>query len=249
MVRTVDYQARKRAVLAKTVKKYIFDAQPIASEDIARDFELSSATIRNIFAELEADGFLTHPHTSGGRIPTDRGYRYYVDILVSERPEVSELLEKEKKSIIREYKKEIRRLDDVLEKTSELISSVTHYASIVSLLDWEDRFFYGGLSFVLEQPEFKNYNCVKFLVKMIEDKQRLMEIVRRDFKEKVKIYIGKDFGTGEMKNYSLVVSSYSVNKQPKGRLAVLGPIRMDYGHIIPTLEYVSVILDDILGDI
>ena len=82
MVKNNDRQSRTRAVLTATINKYILEAAPIASEDIADNFHLSSATIRNIFSELEEGGYLTHQHTSGGRIPTDKGYRYYVDFLV-----------------------------------------------------------------------------------------------------------------------------------------------------------------------
>ena len=84
---------------------------------------------------------------------------------------------------------------------------------------------------------------------MIEEKQRLLDIVNREFKEKVKVYIGEELDCPEMKNCSLVVSSYSMKKKPLGRLAVLGPIRMEYSHIIPTLEYVSDILTDILDEL
>ena len=84
MVRVVDSEARKRLVLEAAINKYIREAEPIPSEDIASDFDLSSATIRNIFAELEEEGYLRHPYTSGGRIPTDKGYRYYVDFLISQ---------------------------------------------------------------------------------------------------------------------------------------------------------------------
>ena len=76
MVRNVDYQSRRKEVLACTINRYIKTAAPVASEDIAAEFSLSSATIRNIFADLEKEGFLTHPYTSGGRIPTQNGYRY-----------------------------------------------------------------------------------------------------------------------------------------------------------------------------
>ena len=245
MVRTVDYESRRRAILATVINKYIKEALPIASEDIAQDFDLSSATIRNIFAELEENGYLMHLYTSGGRIPTNKGYRYYVDFLISQM----ELLEGEKECIVKEYKKEINRLEDVLEKTSEIISMITHYTGIVSLLEWQDMFFYKGLSLILEQPEFQDIGRMRLLIKMLEDKRHLMEIINREFTEKVKVYIGQELGCSEMNQYSLVVSSYCMKNKPSGRLAVLGPMRMEYKHIIPTLEYVSGVLTEVLSRI
>ncbi len=252
MVRTVDYGARKRAILAATINRYINQPIPVASEDITEDFSLSSATIRNIFAELEEEGFLTHPYTSAGRTPTDKGYRYYVDSLLSEMPvrqRGKEFLEEDKQHIVNEYKREIRRLEDVLEKTSEVVSVVTHYASMVSFLQWQDKIFYKGISFILEQPEFQDLKRMQFVIKMIEDKEKILGIINRDFNGKVKVYIGDELGCPEMDNCSLVVSNYAIKSRPAGRLAILGPKRMEYGRIIPTLEYVSDILTDVLDEI
>lgn len=244
MVRTVDYESRRKAILSATINKYIKEALPVASEDLAGDFDLSSASIRNIFAELEGSGYITHPYTSGGRIPTEKGYRYYVDFLLSQ----IELLEEEKQKIVKEYKKEIKRFEDALEKTSEVISSFTHYASIVSFVDWHDKFFYKGISQILEQPEFQNLEKMRRLIQMIEDRQSLLDIINRDFSGKVKVYIGHELGCPQMDNCSLVVSSYRLKNKHCGRLAVLGPLRMKYNHIIPALEYISQTLSEVLDN-
>ncbi|MCM8796366.1 MAG: DeoR family transcriptional regulator [Candidatus Omnitrophica bacterium] len=245
MARNVDYTTRRKAVLAAAIDRYIKDAQPVASEDIAKEFNLSSATIRNIFAELEEEGYLTHPHTSGGRIPTNKGYRYYVDFLVSEM----ELLDEEKECILQGYKREIRKLEDALEETSELISAVTRYAGIVSFLEWQDKLFYRGITRILEHPEFHDFEKIKLLLKIIEDKRCLLDIINRDLDDKIKVYIGQELGCPEMENCSLVISGYRIHNRLSGRLAVLGPQRMEYSHIIPALEYISEVLTTVLGKI
>lgn len=245
MVRTVDYESRRKAILSAAINKYIKEAMPVASEDLSREFDLSSATIRNIFSELEETGYLKHPYTSGGRIPTDKGYRYYVDFLISQM----ELLDEEKEHIAKEYKREIRRLEDALEKTSEVISTITHYAGIVSFLGWQGRFFYRGVSHILEQPEFQNSEKTRVIINLLEEKQNLLDIINRDFGEKVKVYIGGELGCAGMEDCSLVVSGYGVKNKKSGRLAVLGPVRMEYRHIIPTLEYISQVLSDVLNNI
>lgn len=245
MGKTVDYESRRRSVLNAAINRYINKAVPVASEDLSTEFELSSATIRNIFSDLEESGFLTHPYTSGGRIPTDKGYRYYVDFLVSQMS----LLEGEKEKIVRQFKKEIRKLDDALEKTSEIISQITHYTGIVSFLEWHDRVFYRGISRILEQPEFRDAEKMRLLIKMLEEKQNLLDVINRDFKDKVKVYIGHEIGRPEMEGYSLIVSSYRVKNKPSGRLAVLGPVRMEYKQIIPTMEYISEVLSEVLDTI
>jgi len=245
MVRTVNYESRRRAVLAATINRYIQDALPVASEDIAGDFDLSPATIRNIFAELEESNYLTHPYTSGGRIPTNKGYRYYVDFLLSQ----TELLKEEKEQIAREYKRKIDRVEELLDNTTELISAITHYAGITSFPRWHDGFFYKGISLILNQPEFQDYQKIRLLIKIIEDKQYLLNIINRDFTDKVKVYIGDELGCNEMEGCSLVVSTYRLKDKSLGRLAVLGPMRMEYRHTIPALEYISDVLTEVMNSI
>lgn len=245
MVRTVDYDSRKRAVLTAAINKYIKEAMPVSSEDIARDFDLSPATIRNIFAELEESNYLTHPHTSGGRIPTNKGYRYYVDFLILQ----TELLTQEKEQIVREYQNRINRLEDVLDKTSEIISNITHYTGIAFFREWQDRFFYKGISLILDQPEFQDCQKIRLLIKILEDKQNLLHIINRDFTEKVKVYIGEELDYPQMHNCSLLISSYHIKDKSVGRLAVLGPIRMEYKRTIPALEYISDVLTEVMSSI
>jgi len=242
MVNNIERQARKRAVLSTTINRYILDANPISSEELAEHFDLSSATIRNIFSELEDEGYLTHLYTSGGRVPTEKGYRYYVDSLLLQM----QLMDEEKKSIMREYEKEINRMEDILEETSKLIEQTTHYTGIVSFLEWQDKMFYKGLNRILEQPEFKDTGKMRLLIKAVEDKQRLLEIVNRDFSDEARVYIGSELNYPEMENCSLVVSSYRRKKKLQGGVAVLGPVRMEYRRIIPTLEYISDVLSEAL---
>ncbi len=89
----MDLDERNKKVLQAVIDSYIASGSPIGSTVLVKryDFGLSSATLRNIMAELEELGYLTHPHTSAGRIPTDRGYRYYIDSLISVENEGEDL--------------------------------------------------------------------------------------------------------------------------------------------------------------
>ena len=245
MTKSVDYESRRRAVLCSTINRYIKRAVPVSSEDISQEFNLSSATIRNIFSELEENGYLMHTHTSGGRIPTNKGYRYYVDFLLSQM----ELLDDEKNRVVKEYQGKINRFEDALETTSEIISEITRCTSIVSFLESQDRVFYKGISLILEQPEFQDHQKLCLIIKMIEDKEQLLNVINRDFSGKVGVYIGEEMGCPEVNNCSIVVSNYSLNNKLMGKLAVLGPARMEYRHVISTLEYVSGVLVDVLEKI
>ncbi|MCU0666167.1 MAG: HTH domain-containing protein [Candidatus Omnitrophica bacterium] len=245
MNKNIDFENRKKAVLAQVINLYIKKAQPVSSDDLARNFELSSATIRNIFKQLEDEGYLTHPYTSGGRIPTVKGYRYYVDILIQQM----QLLDGEKERIGNEYKKKLQKLEDLLEATTDVLSAVTHYAGIASVINQDKRLFYKGISSMLEQPEFQDAGQIRNIVRLIEDKQRFFNIINRDFDDKVKIYIGDELGCPEVERCAIVISNYSAGKKTLGKIAVLGPMRMEYNHIIPALEYISDSLSDALEEL
>ncbi|HWP82237.1 MAG TPA: heat-inducible transcriptional repressor HrcA [Bacteroidota bacterium] len=120
---------RERGILRHVVYNYIQTATPVGSRYISRRFEsgLSAATIRNVMADLEERGYLSHPHTSAGRIPTDLGYRYYVDFLM----EVEHLSENEKKSIENHLVQTLDP-DTILRETSKLLSKISKQLSIVS---------------------------------------------------------------------------------------------------------------------
>jgi len=90
-------------------------------------FPFSSATVRNILAELEEEGYLTHPYTSAGRIPTDKGYRFYVDCLM----DVEKLREEEERRIQREYENRRKGLEDVMRQTSKMLSLISRYAGFI----------------------------------------------------------------------------------------------------------------------
>ncbi|MFQ5681189.1 MAG: HrcA family transcriptional regulator [Candidatus Omnitrophota bacterium] len=245
MVRTVDYDKRKKEVLGATVDFYVRNASAVSSEAVASILSYSSATIRNIMADLEGLGLLTHTYTSSGRMPTDRGYRFYVDNLLLE----IELLWAEKARVIREYKNSRRELNLLLEKTSEILSSLTHYTGITSFVSSsEDKMFYRGMVRVLEQPEFQDLKSIKSLIALLEEKRKLLEIINQDIEENIKVYIGREIPAEDMDNCSLVVSSYKINHKPRGRLAVLGPTRMEYAKVIPVIEYISEILSDVLSE-
>jgi len=245
-MRTIDHETRRKEVLAAAIDTYVNNAVPVSSEMLVRDFglNLSPATVRNCLAELEELGYLTHPHTSAGRVPTQAGYRYYVDNLMSE----IKLIEREKTRIESDYRKHIGELETILDETSKMLSEITHYAGIVSFSDWHHRMFYKGTSFILEQPEFRDLARIRHLLKALEEKEGLLEIINRDLKEEIAIYIGTEISYSDIDNCSLIISSYKVKDKPSGRLAVLGPTRMHYGKVVSTVEYLSERLSRVLKD-
>lgn len=128
-LKTEDVEDRKKKVLQSVIHRYIKSARPVGSKMLSElgVLGLSPATIRNTLADLEEEGYITHPHTSAGRIPTDKGYRYYVETLV----EIQRLAVEEQNRIQREYEARVRELHDLMEKTSHILSTVSHYTGFV----------------------------------------------------------------------------------------------------------------------
>ncbi len=126
-----NFDERKKEILAAIVKAHVTTGQPVGSFALAKQSSerLSSATMRNLCAELEEEGFLTHPHTSAGRVPTEKGYRYYVDHLMSS----SKLSESETALIHHELLDQEARENPerMMERTSQLLSELSDNVGIV----------------------------------------------------------------------------------------------------------------------
>ena len=132
MKEAVDYEAleeRTRSILVAVIQSFIQTAEPVGSRVLSKrfDFGLSPATIRNVMSDLEELGFLEQPHTSAGRVPTDKGYRFYVNHLHG----VEELSAEVSARIMQRYTPYRGEIDEVMAQTSRLLSEVSHYAGIV----------------------------------------------------------------------------------------------------------------------
>lgn len=124
-----EHQARKEKMLQAVVHLYIKTGKPVGSTTIVDNYHLnlSPATIRNVLAELETDGFLTHPHTSAGRVPTDKGYRSYVDSIV----QIQKLAAEEEQKIKEEYSRRRREIDDLMMSTTRVLSALSNCAGFI----------------------------------------------------------------------------------------------------------------------
>lgn len=131
-----DARNRKEKILNWVVFNYVNTGRPVSSDIITKEggFNVSSATIRNVLKELEEEGFLFQPHTSGGRIPTDKGYRAYVDNV----SRMQRMASQEKERLEREYERRIEQLDGFLKHTSRMLSEMSQCAGFVMSADTEN---------------------------------------------------------------------------------------------------------------
>lgn len=230
-----DSKQRQAEVLSLIVRHYVETAEPVGSRYIAKQLGLSSATIRNVMSDLEESGYITHPHTSAGRTPTDKGYRYYIESLMR----VKNVNDNVAKSIKDEYALSRRSLEDVLERTSHLISNLTNYVGVALLSEYH-KLYLDGASHIVEQPEFKDLNKLYHMLKCLEEKSDIVDLLSNDSGSgQLTIYIGKENQSNSLSECSIVTRGYKVRGKVSGRVGVIGPKRMVYEKVIPTVEYLA----------
>ena len=244
---TVSREGKKRQeeVLSLIVKRYVETAEPVGSRFIAKQLGFSSATIRNVMSDLEELGYITHPHTSAGRIPTDKGYRYYIESLMHLKAVNGAMA----LSIKDEYAPAMRSLEEVLQRTSHLISNLTNYVGLTLFSEYH-KLYLDGASHIVEQPEFKDFKKLYYILKCLEEKRDIVDLLTNDFDtDKLTIHIGKENRNSPLSECSIVTRGYKVKGKVSGRLGVIGPKRMLYEKVIPTVEYLADAVTELLEEL
>jgi heat-inducible transcriptional repressor len=172
-----DYQLseREKSILRYVIHQFILTASPVGSRNIAKKYNpgVSPATIRNIMSDLEETGFLNHPHTSAGRVPTDKGYRFYVDLLM-EPPVLNTI---QKKMVESEMKTIVSETDDLLKITSYLLSNITNQLALVSYPKFEKA--------LLEKIQLVSLSSSRILV-VVTIKSGLVKTITLEIKSEIK---------------------------------------------------------------
>jgi transcriptional regulator of heat shock response len=229
---------RKDNLLAAIVEQYAKTAEPVASKFIAQraGFKVSPATIRNDMMELEKLGLVFQPYTSAGRVPTEKGYQYYVDNFLVKR----ELTNKEKQRLKKSLKGEPRIAAKNLAKTLAEISGL----GILVAFSRNDV-YYTGISNLFSQPEFYNHDLVFNMSAVIDHLDEAVGKIFSEINSDVKILIGKDNPFG--RDCSVLLTRFRSAGQETSReqgclIGILGPMRMDYQRNLTLLSAIKDLL-------
>jgi len=243
MSKVVDTRGRESEILNLVIETYIKESKPISSTHLCEKYNLpySSATIRNVMETLEKKGFLSHIHTSSGRVPTTKGFKQYVECL-------------KKEEMVKNYPIELgfySTLSDssqIINKALDTLALKSGYASFLAVSGEGHKLFFRGARFILEQPEFENIERLKNVFYALEVKlNQIQELMLNYFDEQVKILVGDEIGFDEISDCSLVVSG-SGEKKVSYSLALLGPMRMDYVRAVSCLQSIKFQLETIIED-
>ena len=221
---------RTLRILTALINDFVESATPVASKKLLEsgEFHVSSATVRNEFALLEEIGLIESPHVSAGKVPTEKGYRFFVDQLLredkAEEKRVQEIFQKH----IAEY-----HLEKTRESLFDLIKLCSHLSGNVAFASIEnDQSLYLGLSKVLRSPEFMAApEQGAQIVEVFERRKKFQEMLNSlDLKlNEVKIFIGNENLFEEVQSCAMLVLQYGKNGV-QGHIGILGPMRMNYGY-------------------
>lgn len=231
---------RQENVLKTLIKEYVKTAEPVGSSFLADVFQCSSATIRNEMAELERMGYLMQPHTSAGRVPTDAGYRYYVNLLMDGK----ELTRREQENVQADMLKLQSQYKKLARITAKLLSEYSD-SMVMSGVREHEEFASSGARKLLENPEFTSTKEVANVFEAVDRFEEMIDLYsKKDANGEMSIqtYIGEENPMEEIRNCSLVVSEFTLPTGESGVIAVLGPKRMRYSHNISLVEYLTKLL-------
>ena len=229
---------RRQRVLAALIEEYIARAMPVGSRTLTERYGLgvSPATIRSELSALEGDGYISQPHTSAGRVPTDFGYRTFVDGLVE-----SGALGEDSGSAeeIARLRKSAGELDDLLEQTSAALARFTDCLTIVAPPDLPHPRRL-GMSSLMRQPEFAYTQSLLPIMQVLEDETVLLQILdsTAEAVDTPRVRIGSENEAEELSGVSGVASRYGSGSR-EGIVAVIGPTRMDYTKVLQAVRIAS----------
>ncbi len=335
---------RKIRILQAVIKDYIDTAEPVGSRTIAKKYNLgvSSATIRNEMSDLEEMGLIVQPHASSGRIPSDKGYRYYVDSIMQNM----KLMDGETQELVKNLvNKNISQIEYLMEETAKALSALTNYTTFISepvirkttlkqvrLLPLDDisvmlvvatgenhikhyvipvhdsisegelnkinedinavlkgktrddmtdevisslslatrnhqellkpmlknirktivsaesvQIHLSGEKNILDFPEFSDIDKARTLFNTLEERDALLNIIGDVGSGQTDISIGTENELEEMKNCSVIKTSYKVGDDVYGTIGIIGPTRMDYGQVISVLNGMAKNIENIMN--
>lgn len=229
---------RQARILDAIVEHYVKTASPVGSLALAELFDVSSATIRAEMAELERAGLITHPHTSAGRVPTDQGYREYVDSLQTASSPESE------------NERVHRAIDQRIEAAGEPERAIR--SAVESLVDVTDNagvamagnLYMSGLSHLFSQPEFIQARRIRAVARLLDSLEPWLREAAPE--ERLNIYIGAESPVGKASGCSLIISRFISPYSDHSYIGVVGPTRQSYADVIDTVRYVSERLEEAL---
>ena len=231
---------RQKQVLSSVVELYTKSALPIGSQALLEhsDLGVSSATLRSDMVLLEEEGYLYQPHVSAGRIPTDAGYRIYVEEMMGDK----DLSREDQRHLQKELLSLQAKHTRLGRTTAKLLSALSGNLAVSGIVD-KDEFYDFGMRELIDNPEFQELDELCQLVETLDSLDEKVDGLMIQLKDgETHIFIGKENPIPGINNCSMIVAPYHNKAGERGMLAIIGPKRMDYAKNKSLIEYMKKLL-------
>ena len=232
---------RQRLILAAIIEQHAEIAAPVGSVMLAKLFGVSSATIRSEMVKLEEMGFIEQPHTSAGRIPTDAGYRFYVNSLNEAQAQQPQMLDRSARAIEARVSTHSNHADRAIRSAVDSLVDLTQNLGIATI---GDELYLSGIGNLFSQPEFMNGEHVQQVARLLDNLEPWLREARPN--EPLNIYIGSENPIGKASGATLIISKFRSPYSDNSYIGVLGPTRQSYAKVMRLVRHAGAMLEEIL---
>lgn len=237
-----DLTQRQIDILRSLIEEYVTTATPVGSETLEKKHNLSAspATIRNEMVKLTDLGYLQKPHSSAGRIPTPIGMKFYVSQLMKEK-ELSVAEEVAVKEKLWDYRDQSQKF---MKQMTKSLAEKTKTLAIATTADGD--FYCSGYANILDMPEFFDIDVTKSLLSAIDEFENFDVLFTNTIgDDEVHILLGDELGPKLNGAYGFVFTHFKTAEHMSGEVGVLGPVRLNYTQVVPTVRYFGDLIEEI----
>jgi heat-inducible transcriptional repressor len=232
---------RQIQILAAIIEQYAEIAVPVGSVTLAKLFNVSSATIRAEMVKLEELGYITQPHTSAGRIPTDQGYRCYVNRLNDSHELEPLLLDRSARAIDARVNTHGNRADRAIRSAVDSLVDLTQNLGLATI---GDELYLNGIGNLFSQPEFMQGNHAQGVARLLDNLEPWLREAAPN--EPLNVFIGSENPIGKTSGATLIISRFRSPYSDKSYIGVLGPTRQSYGRVMSLVRHAGAMLEEVL---
>lgn len=231
---------RQLQILKAIIEQYAEIAVPVGSVLLAKLFNVSSATIRAEMAKLEDAGYIMQPHTSAGRIPTDKGYRSYVNGITAEQ-EAEPKFDRSARAIEARVSSYGNHTDRAIRGAVDSLVELTHNLGLATI---GDQLYMNGIGNLFSQPEFAEGQHVQNIARLLDNLEPWLREARPN--EPLSVFIGGENPIGKSSGATLIISRFRSPYSDHSYIGILGPTRQSYGRVMRLVRHAGAMLEEVL---
>jgi heat-inducible transcriptional repressor len=234
---------RQIQILAAIIEQHAEIAAPVGSVMLAKLFGVSSATIRSEMVRLEEMGLIEQPHTSAGRIPTDAGYRFYVNSLNEQHANDTQplLLDRSARAIEARVSNHTGRADQAIRSAVDSLVELTHNMGIATI---GDELYMSGIGNLFSQPEFLQANHTQNVARLLDNLEPWLREAAPN--EPLNVFIGSENPIGKNSGATLIISRFRSPYSDHSYIGVIGPTRQSYDRVMRLVRHTGAMLEETL---